>query len=586
MPTRLARRCALPVVAAVSLSLAVPVDTAIAVRPSSGTRHARHAAAQHYRSTIIPKPVHQTLGGKHFTVRRSTHITVIGRAGAIAHDLAHDLRPATGYRLPVESRAPRTGDIVLQLNRTAKVRGDRFGEGYQLRVGKTGVALRAATAHGLFNGVQTLLQLLPPRIASRHHQAGPWTMHATRITDYPRFRYRGFMLDIARHYEPPSVAKRFIREAAEYKFNVFHLHLSDDQGFRLKIAGFPRLTRIGARGSVGTQGRRRDPGGFWTQRQYRSVVQYAKRHFVTVIPEVDTPGHTNAIIMSEYNDTKNPRLNAHPHNINCSTNHPPKWNYTGDVGYSALCPGSHNTKAILRAIITQLTRLSPGRYYDVGGDEVPTNVLSQRKYAELINYEAHVIRARDKMLMGWADVSGKGTKLPRGSIAEYWNPASGKADGTQSGRQAVAKHMQIVMAPANHAYLDQRYATHVPKNLGQTWACPHGCDVNKFYNWNPTHYVTGVGRRSVLGVEGALWTETIRNRRQAEYMVFPRLLALAEVAWSPSVRRTGTSPAYHNFLHRLAAQGPRLQKAGINFYRSPKVAWPSSVHRNQTGTDK
>src|SRR5579875_1572941 len=241
MPLRLVRRCVLPVVAAVSFALVAPIGATAAIAPatpSSPNAHVHRTVAHHYRFTIIPKPVRIAVGRKHFTLRRTTRISVLGRADAIATDLARDLRPATGFPLPVTHRAPRTGDIVVQLNRHAKLHGDRFGEGYQLRVGRTGAALRAATQHGLFNGVQTLLQLLPARIASRHRQRGPWTMHAAEITDYPRFRYRGFMLDIARHYEPPRVAERLIREAAAYKINVFHLHLSDDQGFRLKIAGF------------------------------------------------------------------------------------------------------------------------------------------------------------------------------------------------------------------------------------------------------------------------------------------------------------------------------------------------------------
>jgi hexosaminidase len=303
------------------------------------------------------------------------------------------------------------------------------------------------------------------------------------------------------------------------------------------------------------------------------VVAFAKRHFITVIPEVDTPGHNNAIIMSEYNDTSNPQLNGHPHDINCSTNHPPKWNYTGDVGYSALCPESANTWTILRAIIEQLTAMSPGPYYDLGGDEVPPTTLSQARYAALVNKEARIVKSYGKTVMGWAELSGQGTHPPAGSVAEYWNPARGSQPGTESATNAVAKGMKIVMAPATHAYLDQRYAPHVPSNLGQTWACTKGCDIGQFYNWDPATYVDGVTDNDVIGVEGALWSETLRTLSEAEYMAFPRLLALAEIGWSPQATRTARSKAYRNFLHRLAAQGARLQAAGINFYPTPKVDW-------------
>jgi hexosaminidase len=372
--------------------------------------------------------------------------------------------------------------------------------------------------------------------------------------------------------------EKLIDQAAGYKINVLHLHLSDDQGFRLAIAGFPRLTSIGSAGSVGTGGRQMDPGGFWTQAQYRAVVADAAAHFITLVPEVDSPGHNNAIIMSEYNDTGNPALPASPHGINCGQFNPPQWDYTEDVGYSALCPDSPDTWAIMTAIIDQLTALTPGPYYDLGGDEVPTSLLSAAKYAQFINTEAPIVSKRGKTVMGWADIAGPGTTPPAGSVAEYWQPAAGSAPGTETGREAVAKGMKVVMAPANHTYLDQKYVvtatTSVPASLGMNWACPAGCDVSSAYNWDPGSFVTGVTDRNVIGVEGDMWGETVATMSNVDYMVFPRLLALAEVAWSPSAPRTATSPAYHDFLQRLATQGARLQAAAVNFHPSTEVPWP------------
>jgi hexosaminidase len=183
--------------------------------------------------------------------------------------------------------------------------------------------------------------------------------------------------------------------------------------------------------------------------------------------------------------------------------------------------------------------------------------------------------------MGWADIAGKGTHPPAGSIAEYWQPAGGTSPGTITGREAVAKHMKIVMAPANHTYLDQKYAvgarSSVPPALGMNWACPRGCDVSAAYNWNPGRFVAGVTDQNVIGVEGAMWGETVANLANADYMVFPRLLGLAEIAWSPSAHRTATSAAYHDFLRRLGGQGARLQVAGVNFYSSAQVPWPLTV---------
>ena len=307
------------------------------------------------------------------------------------------------------------------------------------------------------------------------------------------------------------------------------------------------------------------------------MVADAAAHFITVIPEVDSPGHNNAIIMSEYGDTGNPALPANPHSIDCGQFNPPQWDYTEDVGYSALCPASPDTWAIMTAIIDQLTALTPGPYYDLGGDEVPTTLLSAAQYAQFINTEAPIITKRGKTVMGWADIAGTGTTPPPGSVAEYWQPAGGSSPGTETGREAVAKGMKVVMAPADHTYLDQKYSVtatgSVPASLGMNWACPTGCDVSSAYNWDPGSFVTGVTDKNVIGVEGDMWSETVATMSNVDYMVFPRLLALAEVAWSPAAQRTATSPAYRDFLQRLAAQGARLQVAGVNFYPSTEVSW-------------
>ena len=528
---------------------------------------------------IVPKPVSMTMGSGGFAITPGTQIVAASpQAAPVAADLAGYLRPATGYRLPVVSAASAPGAITLVTGPQGAVAGDPDGEGYRLNVTPGNVRLSAVTAHGLFNGIQTIRQLLPVWINSPSAMPGPWTMPAVNISDYPRYTYRGVMLDIARHYETPAAVEQLIDQAAAYKDDVFHLHLSDDQGFRIAINGFPNLTSIGGMGSVGTGGRTMDPGGSWTQAEYKAVVADAQAHFMTLIPEVDSPGHNNAIIMSEYNDTANPLLNGHPQDINCGANNPPQWNYSEDVGYSALCPASDNTWTIMTAIIHQLDAMTPGAYHDLGGDEVPSTLLSQSQYADFINKEAGIINDAGKTVMGWADIAGPGTDLKPGSVAEYWNPDSGTEPGTITGTEAVAKGMQVVMSPANHAYLDQKYVAgsngNVPPTLGLSWACNSGCDVDQFYNWDPGSYVTGVTDSNVIGVEGAMWSETVVNLSNVDYMVFPRLPALAELGWSPKADRSSTSsPAYTDFVSRLAAQGGRYLAAGQNFYPSAEVPW-------------
>lgn len=579
-------------VAVVTAGSLYAADGPQAAALAPGVRTAGHprAASAAALPPVVPAPVSETVGQGQFALTSQTSITVDPGSSAatpIAQDLAAYLRPATGYPLPVITSAPVTGGISLTLGNPGTIAADPDGEGYQLTVTSSGVSLEAPTTHGLFNGVQTIRQLLPVWITSPSVQNVAWTIPAVTISDYPRYVYRGLMLDIARHYEPPSVVEQLIDQAAAYKINTFHLHLSDDQGFRLAINGFPNLSAIGGQGSVGTGGRTMDPGGFWTQAQYQQVVAYAAARFVTLVPEVDSPGHDNAIIMSEYNDTKNPLLNGSPQDINCGAHNPPAWDYTEDVGYSALCVGSQNTWTILSAIIDQIDAMTPGPYHDLGGDEVPRTLLSQKTYAAFVNKEAGVVQAAGKTVMGWADIAGRGTTLTGPSVAEYWQPASGSATGTVTATEAVQKGMRLVMAPANHAYLDQKYVSgstgNVPPALGLNWACPNGCDVDQFYNWDPGTLVTGVTDQNINGVEAAMWGETVVTLSDVDYMVFPRLAATAEVGWSPRADRSSlTSPAYLEFVQRMAAQGGRLMAAGTNFYPSAEVGWrldiaPASV---------
>jgi hexosaminidase len=443
-----------------ALAIGIPA-TVVAVTASAAPARPAATAATATALDLVPKPVSAKVGSGHFTLTRGARIVAAPGAGAaaalaVAGDLAAYLRPATGYPLPTVTGAARPGDILLRIGDPAALKPRDRAEGYQLSTTRAAATIEAPAAHGLYDGIQTFRQLLPPWIGSPAVMPGPWTMPVVTITDHPRYSYRGLLLDIARHYESPATVEKLIGQIAAYKIDVLHLHLGDDQGFRLAINGFPRLTAVGGRGSVGTGGRLADPGGFWTQAQYKAVVADAAAHFITVVPEVDSPGHNNAIIMAEYNDTGNPAFHVSPHGINCGADRPPHWDYTEDVGYSALCPASPDTWAIMTAIIGQLTAVTPGPYYDLGGDEVPASLLTAPQYAAFVNKESGIVTGHGKTVMGWADIAGKGTRPPAGSVAEYWQPAGGTSPGTATGREAVAKHMKIVMAPANHTYLDQK----------------------------------------------------------------------------------------------------------------------------------
>ncbi|MFC6020765.1 family 20 glycosylhydrolase [Plantactinospora solaniradicis] len=560
-----------------ALGVTLVVQTVV-LAGQAGMPVAQAAAAPAGAPQIVPVPVSTVaVPEETFTAGPETRI-VVAPGGAdtttAAQALAAVMRPSTGYPLPVAEAAPRPGDIALRLTDAPDL-GD---EGYRLDVTSTGVRIDAARPAGLFYGVQTLRQLLPPWIESRTVQPGPWTISGVRIDDVPRYGYRGVMLDIARHFQPPAVVKRLIDQAAAYKVNTLHLHVGDDQGFRIAIDGRPELTEIGAQFSINN-----DPGGFWTQAEYVDVVNYAATRFMTVIPEVDTPGHTNAIIMSYAGDEADPVLP----DVNCSNRTPPVWNLTGAVGYSALCPESPNTWAILSDIVTQLSALTPGPYYHFGGDEVPASVLSHERFVDFVDRKADLVAAHDKIAIGWAEISQANFDRPGAApaVAQFWNNGNPTGAGGDTARRAVQKGMKVIMSPANHTYLDMRQFPGSPLGLG--WAGT--LDVSHFYHWSgttsdPGSYIPGrtvngvtlpaVTDADILGVESPLWSETLRTGADIEFQAFPRLPATAEIGWSP---KTHPERTLDSFVSRLAGHGLRWQLQGQNFHPSPQVPWRVDV---------
>ena len=533
---------------------------------------------------IVPIPAAmEAVPGETFVVGPTTRIVGAEETRAVADALAATMRSSTGYPLPVSTAAPQPGDIALGLTDAADL-GD---EGYRLDVSGTGIQLEARRPAGLFYGMNTLRQLLPPWIESPTVRPGPWTVSGVRITDTPRYAYRGMMLDIARHFQPPDVVKRVIDKASAYKLNVLHLHVSDDQGFRIAINGRPELTAIGGQFSINN-----DPGGFWTQAEYVDVVNYAAAHFMTVIPEVDSPGHTNAIVMSYAGPEANPALP----DVNCTTRTPPQWNLTGAVGYSAMCPESPNTWAILTDIISQLSAMTPGPYYHLGGDEVPASTLASARYVSFVDQEAQIVKARGKIAMGWAEISQANFGQPGSppAVAQFWNNGNPAGSGGDTARRAVQKGMKVVMSPANHTYLDMQQFVGSP--LGLSWA--GRLDVSQFYNWSgtssdPATYIpartTGgvtlpaVTDADILGVEAAMWSETLRTLDDIGFQMFPRLPATAEIGWSP---QTHPDRNLASFVSRVAGHGLRWQLQGQNFYPSPQVPWRVDVAAPDIATDE
>ena len=411
-------------------------------------------------------------------------------------------------------------------------------EGYELNVAADSIRILARSPQGLFYGVQTLRQLFPASVENRAAIRRRLAVPSGRILDSPRFAWRGMMLDVSRHFLPPSDIKRFIDLISLYKLNRLHLHLSDDQGWRIEIQSRPSLTRIGGSSAVGGP-----PGGFYTQAEYRDIVAYAASRFITVVPEIDVPGHTNAALASI------PELN-------CDGVAPPL--YTGiRVGFSALCVDSARIYPILEDIVREISALTPGEYFHIGGDEVEK--ITHDKYLRFIERMQVMVNANGKRMIGWGEISP--ARLSPATIVQNWKRDSSAVHAARGGK--------VILSPAARIYLDMKYDSSTV--LGLAWAGLNG--VRTAYDWDPANYIAGVGESSVLGVEAPLWSETLVKSEDYEYMAFPRLIAVAEVGWTQSGIR-----GWDGFRARLAMHEPRLAALGVNSPLSYSLA-PSTGHR-------
>jgi hexosaminidase len=485
---------------------------------------------------VIPAPVSVTPDrhGGGFAITPGTTITVDRAAKGVGDFLAGVLRPSTGYRLPVVTDRRHGSGIDLSLGYVPARLGT---EGYVLEVDRRGVSLKARTPAGLFTGVQTLRQLLPGAVESRTKQRGPWVVPAGRIVDYPRFAYRGAMLDVSRHFFTPDEVKRYIDQIALYKINHLHMHLADDQGWRIEIESWPRLTTYGGSTEVGG-----GPGGYYTKAQFRDLVSYAAARNITIVPEIDMPGHTNAALAS-YAE------------LNCDGVAPPL--YTGiEVGFSSFCIDKEITYQFVQDVITELAELTPGPYLHLGGDEAHST--TDPDFIKFFDRVFPMVEATGKQLLGWHEYL-KATP-PTSAVAQYW----GTTNTNDLVSEGAALGHKILMSPASKAYMDMKYDENTP--LGLSWA--GYTEVDDAYDWNPGTFVEGVGESSVLGVEAPLWSETLENSDHIEFMAFPRLPAIAELGWSP-----WSTHDWQSMRTRLAAEAPRWEAMGVDFYRSPKIDW-------------
>jgi hexosaminidase len=487
---------------------------------------------------IIPKPVEVKSTGFAFELRKETNIILNDSTPAslkLGQYLSNTLKPATGFPLhvAVTNKEHEAGNIFLSLGEVDSLTNK---EGYELNISPDSVSLKANTNAGLFRGIQTLRQLFPAEIEADSLQTVLWQIPTGKVKDYPNYEMRGAMLDVARHFFEVEDVKRYIDLISFYKMNVLHLHLSDDQGWRIEIKKWPKLTKHGASTKVGG-----GKGGFFTQEQYKDIVQYASEKYITIIPEIDMPGHTNAALAS------------YPF-LNCDVSNPKPKVYTGmQVGFSTLCTNNEKVYAFIDDVINELVAITPGPYIHIGGDE--SLATKTKDYVKFINRVQGIVKKYGKHSIGWDEIAL--STLQPNSIAQHWDKVANPI-------LAVKQGAKILMSPAKKAYIDMKY--NASTKIGLTWA--GYTDVDDAYNWDPATLIKGIGKENIIGVEAPLWTETVKTIKDIEFMAFPRIPGYAEIGWSSSIGKN-----WNEYKVRLGKHGSRMKAMNINFYKSSKVPW-------------
>ncbi len=515
--------------------------------------------------SLIPQPVSVTSGEGVFELDSSTKIVLSEENEEInkmAELFSENLAPALGFKLETNVGLDSGSSILLELLNDED--SEIQSEEYILNVDKRGVQISANTSAGLFNGLQTLAQLMPAEIENQNKVSkSEWQIPAVEIIDYPRFPWRGLMLDVSRHFFTKNEVLAYIDQMVKYKFNVLHLHLSDDQGWRVEIKAYPLLTEVGAwrvprQGTWWTfdppaKGEKATQGGFYTHEDIREMVQYAAVRQVTILPEIDIPGHSLALIAS-YPELSNTGKN-YPVN-------PGSKFYTIDD--NTLDPSNEKVYEVLDNIFTEIAELFPSEFIHIGGDECykgfwrknPDCLALMKKEGlkdanELQSYFIKriekILQSKGKKMIGWDEIL-EGGLAPEATVMSW--------RGMNGGIAAAKMGHKVVMTPTQHCYLDLYQGD--PAIEPQTYSMLRLRDV---YRFEPVP--EGVDPALVLGGQGNLWTESVVTLRHAEYMTWPRSLALAEVLWTSKEQRN-----WNNFIPRMEDHFLRFDQAEVKYARS------------------
>ena len=524
-------------------------------------------AAETAAPAVIPAPQKLESRPGTFQLQPNTQIVVDTPSRDTGQYLAERLRKSTGYKPSViASGEPRRARGAIMLT-TKDAKAALSPEGYELTVTPESVVIRASGSAGMFYGVQTLLQLLPTEIYGSLSLPGQeWPMPCVHIEDQPRFQWRGLLLDVARHFFTKQEVKQLLDAMAMHKLNTLQLHLTDDQGWRLEIKKYPRLTEVGAwRKDAGfgldpkastTYGPDGRYGGYFTQDDIRELVAYAKAWHITIVPEIEMPGHASAA------------LAAFPE-LSCNGG-PYTPNAEGGIFAGVYCAGKDETYEFLQNMLAEVVALFPGTYVHIGGDEVPKEnwqkcprCQARMKQEGLKNeheLQSYFVRRIEKLingqrrnLIGWSEIREGG--LAQNAAVMDW--IGGAVEAASAGHN-------VVMTPTGFCYLDYYQSTNhatEPKAIGGY------LPLSQVYSFDPMPAKLEAQYQSrILGAQGNLWTEYIPNFKQAQYMLFPRLSALAEVSWSPQASRNGA-----DFNRRLATQFQRFDQLGVNYRKGKPV---------------
>ncbi len=518
---------------------------------------------------LIPLPVSIKEGAGNFVLNNKTSIHILSSDASVRRvgDFLSQQLKTTGFNVPVIKASSQTSNAIsLSLIKDASL-GD---EGYKLDVSANTVNISANKPAGLFYGMQTLIQLMPKEIESKHAVKNmSWKIPACSITDYPRFGWRGLMFDVARHFFTKAEVKQYIDEMVKYKYNLLHWHLTDDEGWRIEIKSLPKLTEVGAWNvkRVGYFGTFQPPspdeprtyGGFYTQDDIKEIVQYAKDRFVNILPEVDVPGHSLAAIA------------AYPE-LSCSTGQGPKpevssgqnikdWSTHTALIDDNLCPANENVYEFLDKVLTEIAQLFPFEYIHMGGDETfktfweqsdAVKALMQKEGLKTMEevqsyFEKRVekiVESKGKKFMGWDEIL-EGGLAPSAAVMSW--------RGMKGGIEAAKMKHDVVMSPTDFAYIDYMQGDPIIE--------PHiyaTLRLKKAYQFEPVP--EGVDSKYIKGGQANLWSEQLYTFRHAEYMTWPRGFAIAEALWSPKEKRD-----WDNFFPRVENQFKRLDESEINY---------------------